>query len=344
MIRVAVVGLGGISGEHFQKLERIEGVRVAGICDLSETLVRAVGDRFGVGPGFTDYEDMLERVEPDAVHVLTPPQSHSELVLSALEAQADVLVEKPISTTLAEYEAMRDAAVERERMLVENYNYRFVASVLRALDLVRSGSIGEVVTVDVTMSVGLTAPIYMDAELPHFAHSLPGGALRNFASHPASLLVAMLGPHREVSVMRRREHERSQSDDELRALVELEGGVATLTLTSHSQPPWFGMTVRATRGTIEIDIPDRRLHVDRAGSPVYRLANPVRHGMGYLTSTTALLARSLTASQDYFEGFERLLNEFYRAMQRQSGPPVSIEEMDGVNRLVEALFADGATR
>ena len=54
------------------------------------------------------------------------------------------------------------------------------------------------------MGVGLTGPTYSDPEIPHFAHRLPGGAMRNFASHPASIAVALLGDLEKVAVSRRR--------------------------------------------------------------------------------------------------------------------------------------------
>ena len=155
---VAIVGLGGISLEHFRKLERIEGVDVRGVCDLSPTVVEAVTERFHAGAGFTDYGRMLETVRPDAVHVLTPPQTHPRLVHEAIEAGAHVLVEKPAGSSFAEYEEMRDLALERGLLLVENLNYRFMDVVVEALALLEQGVIGELVNLDVTFTVGLAEP------------------------------------------------------------------------------------------------------------------------------------------------------------------------------------------
>jgi len=82
------------------------------------------------------------------VHVLTPPQAHLDLTLMALEAGAHVFVEKPIAPTLEDYGRMRDAALERELLLCENYNYRFGRGVQKALEAVRSGALGDVVPVE----------------------------------------------------------------------------------------------------------------------------------------------------------------------------------------------------
>src|SRR5215210_930554 len=196
-VRAALVGLGGIAGEHFAKLAELPAVEVVGICDVSPTLVEAVGERFGVGDGYTDFTRMMSETRPDTVHVLTPPATHPELVQQALEAGAHVFVEKPIAPSHDAYRQLRTAAAEADRLLVENLNYRFTGALLEALELLQSGRLGTLVNFDVTFTVGLAdrrGP-YGDDAVPHFAHDLPGGALRNFASHPASLAVALAGRH-----------------------------------------------------------------------------------------------------------------------------------------------------
>lgn len=336
--RVAVVGLGGIAAEHLTKLNRLEGVEVVGICDLSPTLVDAVGERWGVGPGFTDTDELLASAKPDVVHVLTPPHTHREIVLAALEGGAHVFAEKPISTDFAEYREMREAAAERGLHLVENYNYRFMDSVVRGLEDVRSGAIGEPVNVDVSMGVGLAGAAYADSEVPHFAHSLPGGALRNFASHPASIATMVVPEWRSVRVSQRTLTPGFPSADELRAIVADERACATLTITSHGKPSGFTFSVEGTEGALEVDVFHQRVHVDAASPATARITNGVRHGLGHLAATAALVRRAAASREGYFQGFARLLTELYGALATGAALPISVEEMDRTNQLVEDLF------
>lgn len=339
MTRAALVGLGGIAAEHLDKLERLEGVEVAGICDLSRTLVDAVAERWGVGPGFTSLESMLAEVRPDTVHVLTPPHTHVEIVLAAFGAGAHVFVEKPIAPSLGEYERMRDAAAERGLMLVENYNYRFMDVAERALSLVRSGELGEPVNVDVSMGVGLGGAVYLDREVLHFAHSLPGGALRNFASHPASIASMVLEEWSSVSVSRRRLTPGLASDDELRAMVAGERACANVTITSNGRPAGFSFSVQCTDATVEVDVFHHRLHVERAEPATARITNGIRQGVGHLAATASLVRRAAASREGYFQGLERLMGGFYDAVASGGAPPVTVAEMDRTNRLVEDLLA-----
>jgi predicted dehydrogenase len=338
---VAVVGLGGISLEHFSKLDRIEGVDVRGVCDLSATLVEAVVERFDAGRGFTDYGEMLATVRPDAVHVLTPPGSHPRLVREAIEAGAHVFVEKPAAPSFAEYEGMRDLAAERGVLLVENLNYRFMDVVVEALRLLEQGAIGELVNLDVTLAVGLAQPDgpYRDPDVRHFAHDLPGGALRNFASHPASFVAAFAGDFNDVRVVRRN-LSGGEGADELRALVAGERVTSVVTMTSHGKPSGMWLRLGGVSGAIEVDVHGRRLHAERDGGPLSRLGAGVRHGAGHLRGVADLVARVATARYDYFEGLDRLLRGFYVSVREGTPSPLPVREMDVTNRLVDALLED----
>ncbi len=335
-----MVGLGGIAAQHLEKLNRLRGVEVTGICDLSRTLVDAVGERYGVGPGFTDYGEMLVRARADVVHVLTPPQTRVELVLRALECEAHVFAEKPIAPNFAGYERMRDAAVQRGLLLVENYNYRYMAAVVGALEIARAGRLGRLINLDVTLSGALGGASYSDPDIPHFAHSLPGGAMRNFASHPASIVTQILEDWDAVAVHRRTLKPGFPGSDELRALVAGDPVSATITITSHAKPTRLFVSLQGADASLECDAFAQRLHVD-AGSPeLARITNAIRHGVSHLRSSAATLRRATTTREGYFQGFESLLEDFYAAVAGRREPPITVRDMDATNRLVEDLLAE----
>ncbi len=341
-MRVVLIGLGGIADAHLRKLHWIDGAEVVGVCDLSPTLASAVAERFGVPHAGADAERMLAELEPDAVHVLTPPAAHRQLVQLALRSGAHVFVEKPIATGREDYAAMRDSALEAGRLLVEDFNYRFQRVTLRALELLRSGAVGRPVTVDAAMNVGIADPSgpYADTDIPHFAHRLPGGALFNFASHPASIVTAILGPHDSVRAWRRRLEPGSLSDDELRALAGAGDACAGITVTSHAQPPGFAVAVRGTRGALELDVFAGSLHVAAGAGRVGRLVDELRLGTGSLGHAFAGAARAATGRNDYVEGLGTLLERFYSAVRGEGPPPITLEEMDAANALLFDLFEE----
>jgi predicted dehydrogenase len=342
-IRTTVIGLGGISFEHLTKLRRLPSVEIAGVCDLSQTLVDAVAQRFAVPGRYTSFNRMLDELRPDAVHVLTPPQTHRELVLRALDAGAHVFVEKPAALNWQDYVEMRDRAAERGLLLLENLNYRTMPIVTRVLEARDSGALGDVVNADVSMGLAMTDPgsLYLDPDTVHFAHSLPGGALRNFVSHPASVVVALVGAPRSVCVSQRRLHPSALGNDELRALVAGERGSATITVTSNGKPSNFTLRVQGTRATMDGDVFGGRLQAERVGSPLVRIADGGRRAAAQLSSTLGTVARTVGGRNYWFVGFERLVSDFYDAIRAGSGSPIPVAEMDAANQLVAELFEPG---
>jgi predicted dehydrogenase len=99
--------------------------------------------------------------------------------------------------------------------------------------------------------------------------------------------------------------------------------------------------VQATGGTVEVDVFHQRMHVEAASPATARITNGVKHGLGHLAATAALVRRAAASREGYFQGFERLLTEFYDALRTGATPPVTVAEMDRTNRLVEALFDPG---
>jgi predicted dehydrogenase len=340
-LRAALVGLGAISLEHIEKLGRIPAVEIVGICDLEAPVVDAVGERYSIDTRFTDFERMLAEAKPDVVHVLTPPQSHRPLALSALGAGAHVLVEKPIAPTAEDYAAMREAADAAGLHLVENYNWREAAIVRRARELVRSGGIGDVIHVDVSFGGVLSGgggPV-ADRDVVHFSHDLPGGALQNFASHPVSIALAFTGPCRGVATARRRLDPEMQSDDELRALLAGDRATALVSVTRHVEPPSFTLRIGGSKGSLEADIYNDRLYVDGPGGGATKVVNGVRHGFNLLAGTASLLVGTVTSRLDHFEGLEALLKGLYGAVAAGGEPPVTAAEIDAVNEVMFKVFS-----
>lgn len=333
-LRAAVVGLGSIAFEHLDRLRAI-GARVVGVCDLSRTLAGAVAERIGAGAPFSDYGEMLAETQPDVVHVLTPPASHQQLALQALEAGAHVFVEKPITATWQEYVELREVARASGRLLCENYNYRFTDVVLRALELWRSGAIGEVVSVQASFGGVMGSGPYTDADVPHFAHRLPGGALQNFVTHPISLVLPFLGTCRATSTWQRGVGAEAIGNDELRVLLAGDSAAGIVAVTANERPPAFSLAVRGSLASLEIDLYNRRLELHAARSAS---ADLLQAGAARLSGSLQLLGRRVSGRQDSYQGLTMLLAGFYAAASGGAPPPVTFTEMDAVNEVVDRVF------
>ena len=130
-IRVAAIGVGSLGRHHarnYAELALQGRVDLAGVCDADQVTAAAIGAGHDCDH-FTDWRELLGKV--DAVSIATPTETHCEIVCAFLDAGVHVLVEKPISPTLAEADKMIAAAARSGAKLMvgqlERYNPAMVA-------------------------------------------------------------------------------------------------------------------------------------------------------------------------------------------------------------------------
>ncbi len=128
-MRTAVIGAGYLGRFHAQKYAHLDHSTLIGVADPSENARNAVAAELGVAP-YADYRDLLGRV--DAVSIVTPTPTHHGIAAAFLEAGAHVLVEKPMTVTVAEGENLIAAARRAGRILQVGHLERFNAA-MRAL-------------------------------------------------------------------------------------------------------------------------------------------------------------------------------------------------------------------
>lgn len=248
-LRVAVIGAGYVATHHLAALQALDFIDIVGICDTNLEAARALARRFG-GQALAQ-ADGLRSLQPDIVHVLTPPASHAHLALLALDMGAHVLVEKPMADTVADCEALVERARARGRHLGVNHSDLFDPVVQQALQAVRAGRIGDLVSVDILRASEY--PPYAGGPLPSVVTqgSYP---FRDLGVHGLYTLEAFLGTLSPPGV----DFQSSGRDpnlhfDEWQACVQGERGSGRLLLSWNARPMENRLVVRGTRGIIEVD-------------------------------------------------------------------------------------------
>jgi len=132
-IRVGVIGVGYLGKFHAEKYSGMDNVRLAGVADIERSRAEDVAARFGCR-AVTDYRDLLGRV--DAVSIVVPTRSHFDIGIEFLNHDVDVLIEKPMTTTLEQADDLIEAAESRGRILQIGHLERFNPAVLALKDII----------------------------------------------------------------------------------------------------------------------------------------------------------------------------------------------------------------
>ena len=345
MARVAVIGGGYIAREHLACLNSLDGVEVVGICDVSPVMAEATAEQFGVAEWHTDHRKLLDELNPDAVHVTTPPQSHSLLAGDALCSGAHVFVEKPITIETEDLIRLKGLAKYKGRMLVEDHNYQFNGFVQHILALIDSGDFGEVVHVEVSIALDITGKgsRFADPNLTHPALSLAGGAIGDFLTHLSYLSYIFVGEHRKVRTVWQKRGATALPSDEFRALIEAERGTASLVFSSHSQPNTFRLRVHGSRMRATTSMYEPLLTIERsqgAPRPLMSVLNGRAVAKAHRRAAWGGLWRKLSGRPMTYEGLWEVLARFYRAVDGDAPSPVPMRQIESVHALVKALTSE----
>jgi len=128
-LRIGVVGLGAfVEIAHFPayfESPYADFIEVAAFCDRNEERLHSLADRYGVGARFNEHREMLKKTDLEAVVVVTPDHTHTEIVLDSLAAGCDVLVEKPLTMKTAEAQLIARRAAEAGRIVLVDFHKRY---------------------------------------------------------------------------------------------------------------------------------------------------------------------------------------------------------------------------
>ncbi|MET0497936.1 MAG: Gfo/Idh/MocA family oxidoreductase [Steroidobacteraceae bacterium] len=142
-LRVGVVGLGMAGALMTSVIAQHPRVTLAGAAEINPEL-RSNFSRDQSAPVFADLASLVRRADIDAVYIATPHQFHCEQAILAAEHGKHVIVEKPMALTLADCDAMIEAAERNRVVMIVGHTHSFAPAVGKMRELIESDAIGQV--------------------------------------------------------------------------------------------------------------------------------------------------------------------------------------------------------
>jgi predicted dehydrogenase len=319
-IRYAVMGAGNIAQvavlpafKHAKSNSELVAV-ISGDPEKREELTKKY--QLELSADYDDLELALKRGAVDALYVATPNALHKPYVLRAAAAGVHILCEKPLATTVADAEEIAAACVQAGVKLMVAYRLHFEAANLRALELVKSGEIGE--------------PRIFDSVFSHVVRpgdirtrpELGGGAVLDLGVYCINAARNLF--QEEPALVLATSQERNGVDDTTTAILQFSGGRVAQFTVSNSTAAVSSYRIAGTEGDLRVE-------------PAYEYFDKLEH---HLTVD----GKSRHESFGKRDQFAPELEYFSQCIVENRDPEPNAEEAIDDLRVVEAILQSARSR
>ncbi|HCE44041.1 MAG TPA: hypothetical protein DET40_10880 [Lentisphaeria bacterium] len=254
--KVGVIGAGAIA-----QACHIPGYLADGNCELSAVadpeekclaMLREKGWKFG--HEYRDYKEMLKKEKLDVVSICTPNTLHTEMALACIEAGTDILLEKPIATSMKDAESIRAAAKKKGTRLMVGFSHRFNELNLSAKKAIDAGGIGKPYMIRVRFAHTGPWPGWAKTDWFYNPKIAGGGALMDMAVHAFDIAQWFIGPVSAVSCKTATLRKNIEVDDNVVAVMEFGDKCMGYVECGWTSPSGFtGIEIMGDNGVIYSD-------------------------------------------------------------------------------------------
>jgi UDP-N-acetyl-2-amino-2-deoxyglucuronate dehydrogenase len=251
--RIALIGCGRISKNHFEAIDQIDGLELVAVCDSDAERAAQAGTQWGVSH-YTSYEKMLKESKSDIITIATPSGLHPEQGIAAANAGKHVVMEKPMAISLTGADALVQACDKAGVQLFVVKQNRLnppVQLLKRAVDRNRFGRIYLA-----SSTVHWARPQeYYDQAPWRGTWEFDGGAFMNQASHYVDLIQWLMGPVESVMAKTATLARRIETEDSGIAILKFRSGALgsiEVTMLAYPRNLEGSITILGEKGSAKI--------------------------------------------------------------------------------------------
>jgi hypothetical protein len=146
-LNVAIIGVAGQGGFSISQLKDISNI--VALCDVDEKNLNAVGEKFPAARKYRDFRRLIDQKDIDAIVVATPDHTHAVAAVAGLKSGRHLYCEKPLARTVSEVRIITETARQMKRVTQIGTQVHAGSNYRRAVELIKSNSIGPVEEVHV---------------------------------------------------------------------------------------------------------------------------------------------------------------------------------------------------
>ncbi len=331
-LKIAVIGCGRISVMHLQSIQLLDCVELVAVCDVKKERADLVATQYNA-KAYYDYQEMLDRVRLDCVHICLPHYLHVPAALYAMERGVDVLCEKPMAIDYESAERAVRYAEDKHRVYGIISQCRFNNSARLVKDVVSSGRLGKIISVTSTLTWMRDDAYYSESDWKGTWDKEGGGVVIDQAIHSIDLVNWIVDSEvKDVSCsMANRGHKIVKVEDTAEGLIEYKNGV---------RYAFYCMNNYGCDEPIEIKMFCEKGKIVFGYDDAYIYYNDERIEEAHQDAS-----QQIEGGKDYW-GFQhiRQIAQFYNAVLKKEPLFISGREALKTHKLVMELYKKGRRR
>jgi len=251
--KLALVGCGRISRNHFEALRAVDGLKLTAVCDIMPERARAASQQEGVSC-YTSYEEMLRSADCDIVSICTPSGLHSIHGALAAKAGKHVITEKPMAISLGQADELVKACDDAGVFLFVVKQNRLNPAIQLLRRAVDKGRFGRIYLANTTVRWQRPQEYYDQASW-RGTWEFDGGAIMNQASHYVDLIQWLVGPVESVIAKTATQARRIETEDSGVAVLKFRSGalgVIEVNVLTYPRNLEGSITILGEKGSVKI--------------------------------------------------------------------------------------------
>lgn len=190
MIKLAIVGTGGMANAHAEQFKKIKGVKLVAGVDVDIKKLQEFNKKHGIPNAYTSVQELLKHEDFDAATVVTPDAFHVSCALPLINAGKHVLCEKPLAPIASEAKKLVMAAKKAKVINMVNFSYRDAPALQKVNELVKTGQLGQIMHFEAHyLQTWLSSPVWGDWK------TKPAWLWRLSTSHGSMGVLGDIGVH-----------------------------------------------------------------------------------------------------------------------------------------------------
>ncbi|MEO5684881.1 MAG: Gfo/Idh/MocA family oxidoreductase [Chitinophagaceae bacterium] len=242
-----IIGPGKIAHDFARDLALVQPQqKITAVLGRNQSSADNFVKEFATGKAYADQASFLQHPGLNIVYIATPHPAHYEQAMACLQNKIPVLCEKPLAVNAEQAAGLINASRENNCFLMEAMWIRFLPGIIKALEIVKQGTIGKILSVKASM--GYKAP--KDENSRYFDPELGGGSLLDLGIYPVFLAHLLLGKPRIIKAIGTLTEK--GIDESCSVLLDYDGSAQAIldsTLVSQSDRP---AEVAGSKGIINI--------------------------------------------------------------------------------------------